>query len=243
MGDGAVTSITDGMHAFNPSGDELDQVKRQCKGITALKKSGRTKQAQSAIDALVKAKTSRARKMPDGTTRAHTPTEVKAGLSQIGNLDLSGDHMSAIDLAGDMATRMLPDAAAVNKAVAKLKKLPPALQPHMKSMIVARAKALGMTVDLANTLKAHRTVDLSVPQAQRDAAKKAGLTFPGTDSYPLAGPDGKFSRSMATKAVNMVGLGNVGSAAAIRKWLMSKLKANGAGDLIPDAWSASGSAS
>ena len=41
---------------------------------------------------------------------------------------------------------------------------------------------------------------------------------------------------MAKKAVGMVGLGNVASDTAIRRWLIAKLKANGASDLIPAAW-------
>ena len=41
----------------------------------------------------------------------------------------------------------------------------------MKAMILARAKALGCSVDLANNLRTARLIDLAVDQAQRDAAK------------------------------------------------------------------------
>jgi hypothetical protein len=134
----------------------------------------------------------------------------------------------AIDLSGSVA-QLLPDADAVRKAAAHLMRLPEALRGPAKARILARAKALGITVDLA------------IPQAQRDKAKAAGLTFPGSTSYPLAGPDGKFSRALADKAVKMVQLGNVASSAAIRKWLMGKLRSNGASDLIPSNWNADGS--
>ncbi len=135
-----------------------------------------------------------------------------------------------IDLAGGL-DRMLGTEAAVRKAWAAVSKLPKALQPSAKARILARAKALKIELSAASP-----TIDLAVDQAQRDACKKAGLTFPGTDAYPLGDASGKFSRAMATKAIRMVGLGSVGSASAIRKWLASKLKANGAGDLIPSAW-------
>jgi hypothetical protein len=233
-------SITDGVHVFDPSGDERDQVARQVKGINALAKSGRKTQAKSAMTALVKSKTNRARKMPDGSVRAHTPTEVNAGLSRLGAVDLSGADLSggntmAVDLSG---SQLLPDMASVKKAAAKLSKLPPPLRKSMAARLQARAKQLGGSVSLSNTNA--RIIDLAVDQAQRDAAKSAGLTFPGTDSFPLAGPDGKFSRSQASKAVRMVQLSNAASAPTIRKWLMSKLKANGASDLIPDAWQSDG---
>lgn len=153
----------------------------------------------------------------------------------------SGAHVSTVDLASQDS--LLPDMDSVKKAASKLTNLPPALRKSMAARLAARAKALGGSLDLANALHRQRIVDLAVDQAQRDAAKEAGLTFPGTDSYPLAGPDGKFDRGMATKACNMVGLGNVGTTPAIRKWLMAKLKANGAADLIPDGWNSDGSAS
>lgn len=161
---------------------------------------------------------------------------------------LSGDRMSI-----DLANELLPDMDAVRKAAGKLDKLPPPLRKAMVAKLMARAKELGATLNLSNGVAASidrgiaqglrqnaRLVDLAVDQAQRDAAKSAGLTFPGTDSFPLAGPDGKFDRALATKAVRMVQLSNAASAPAIRKWLMSKLKANGAADIIPDAWSSDG---
>lgn len=148
--------------------------------------------------------------------------------------NLSGGNVTTtVDL-----SQMLPDMDAVRKAASKLSKLPPPLRKAMAARLVARAKQLGVTLNLSGPAAA-AVIDLSVDQATRDAAKSAGLTFPGTDSYPLAGPDGKFSTAMAKKAVAMVGLGNVGSKAAIQKWLMAKLKANGAADLIPDSWSMS----
>lgn len=125
--------------------------------------------------------------------------------------------------------QMLPDMAAVKRAARKLDKLPPALRTKAAARLKARAKALGGDLDLARTPMGLRT-------AARRKAKAAGLTYPGTLSYPLAGADGKFSRSQAQKAVRMVGLGKVGSEDAIRRWLIAKLKANGAADLIPAGW-------
>jgi hypothetical protein len=233
-----LSSISDAMCIYNPKGDEADTVKRQVAGISALHKRGNTKQAKSAMAALIKSKTSRARKMSDGSTRAHTPAEVQAGLERMGAINLSGGTVGTVDLAGDLATRLFPDAASLKKAAGKLASMPDALKPRMKAMIMQRAKALGCTVSLANELRDSRIVDLSVSAEQRQKAKDVGLTFPGTLSYPLAGPDGKFSRALADKAVRMVGLGNVGSAAAIKKWLIAKLNANGAADLIPKEWKA-----
>jgi hypothetical protein len=102
---------------------------------------------------------------------------------------------------------------------------------HWESL-KARNKARHMTERRDMT----RTVDLSVDQATRDAARRAGLTFPGTTSYPLADGSGKFSRTLASRAVRMVGLGNVASKARIRAWLVRKLRAHGAADLIPSSW-------
>lgn len=225
--------LTDGMHVYDPKGDELDVARRTVRAIDAQRRRGATRQAQALEDSFVKAKTSRARKMPDGKVRSHTAGEVKAGLDRLRKTtNLSGGSMSAIDLAG--STKFLPDAAAVKKAAAKLGKLPPPLRKNLAARIAKRAKELGISVSLANQVRT--AIDLSVDQATRDAARKAGLTFPGTTSYPLTGADGKFSRAMAEKAVRMVGLGNVASKARIRAWLVGKLKGNGCADLIPDSW-------
>lgn len=335
---GPMETVTEGMHVYDPQGAERDEVSRTVKGIDALKRRGSTKQANSLEAALVRGKTSRARKMPDGSVRAHTAVEVQAGLARLrkGTTNLSSVHANVIDLdwaewdkehgwhdfdkdskvsklakatghAGDLdklkkvsrdsftkggsedeakkhekmaaalvqqgnhgaalehlatahgirqslgqstnlsggrtmrtvdlamdTAKMFPDAASVKKAAAKLGKLPPPLRKRLASMLAQRAKALGISVELAN--EAARTIDLALPQAQRDAARKAGFTFPGTTSYPLAGMDGKFTRRLAGVAVRMVGLGNVASKAAIRRWLVGKLKANGCADLVPQTW-------
>lgn len=155
------------------------------------------------------------------------------------HVQLSGGNRMSVDLASQ--SQLLPDMDSVRKAASKLSKLPPPLRKSMVARLQARAKQLGATLNLSTPTG--RYVDLAVDQAQRDTAKSAGLTFPGTDSFPLAGPDGKFDRGLATKAVRMVQLSNAASAPAIRKWLMTKLKANGATDLIPSTWNADGSTS
>lgn len=149
---------------------------------------------------------------------------------------LSGGNRMSVDLASQ--SQLLPDMDSVRKAAAKLSKLPPPLRKAMAARLAARAKQLGATLSLSST--GGRIVDLAVDQAQRDAAKSAGLTFPGTDSFPLAGPDGKFDAGLAKKAVGMVQLSNAASAPAIRTWLMARCKANGAAGIIPANWNADG---
>lgn len=291
------TDIAEGVHVYDPKGDELAEVSRTVKGIDALKRRGNTKQAHALEAALVRGKTSRARKMPDGTVRAHTATEVQAGIRRLrggGTTNLAGGAMQTVDLAGyepqpyhadpdetvvcpkchkrndndarycdqcgfhlegapgvvvakagaslsnvnlaggTFLAKMFPDATSVKKAAAKLGKLPPPLRKNLAAQLAKRAGQLGIKLTLAN--QARLALDLSVDQDTRDAARKAGLTFPGTTSYPLAGSDGKFTKAMAQKAVRMVGLGNVASNARIRTWLVGKLKANGCSTLIPSTW-------
>ncbi len=224
-------SVSDGMCIYDPKGDERETARRTVRAIDALRRRKATRQASALEESFVRAKTSRARKMSDGTVRSHTDNEVRAGMDRLRKTDLAGGTVEPIDLA---ETRFLPDAAAVRKAAAKLGKLPPALRKNLQARIVKRAKELGIGVALANEVRS--AIDLSVDQATRDAARKAGLTFPGTTSYPLADSEGKFSRSMARKAVRMVGLGNVASEARIRAWLVRKLREHGAQDLVPTTW-------
>lgn len=76
--------VTEGMQVFNPQGAELDQCTKAVKAVASLRRRGATRQAAALEKAIMANKTSRARKMADGTRRAHTPTEVRTGLERLG---------------------------------------------------------------------------------------------------------------------------------------------------------------
>ncbi|MGH3780938.1 MAG: hypothetical protein ACRDRO_10015, partial [Pseudonocardiaceae bacterium] len=73
----------------------------------------------------------------------------------------------------------------------------------------------------------------AVTTKQRDNAKKAGDTFPGTDKYPIT------TRDQASKAVGLAGNSDIPSG-KVRKWLIGQLKKKGWADLIPDTWNTDG---
>lgn len=152
-----LASITDGMCTYDPKGDERDTVSRQVKGINALAKSGRKTQAKSAMTALVKSKTNRARKMSDGTVRAHTAMEVQSGLSKMGVVDLAFDPSEARGVTGQWTTGSSGSAPGTLQQQAAAAGVDPAV-------LAAVAKSLGLTPG---------QVSLMAQQSKAVKAKKA----------------------------------------------------------------------
>lgn len=90
------------------------------------------------------------------------------------------------------------------------------------------------------TKPGYTTADGSPNAALRKQAVKKGGAMSG-GSFPLIGPDGKPSRDLFIKARRMAQLSK--NPVMARKWLMSKARAYGWADLIPDNWNADGTTS
>lgn len=72
------------MQIYTPANPaEHSHVMRALRGARALRRQGRTAQANSVMAGLVRQVTGRARKMPSGERRAHTIREVTSGLAQM----------------------------------------------------------------------------------------------------------------------------------------------------------------
>lgn len=138
--------------------------------------------------------------------------------------ELAGGRVNAIDLAATpLAERLFPDKASLGKAKARLAKMPDALKPHFKSMVMARAKALGASVDLAVP------TDLRAAARKKDAEMGEAMS---DGSYPTS------TRALFDKAVRAVGRGGA-SHDKIRRYLIGRAKAEGWP--IPENWNADGS--